>query len=320
MNDKGIFRLIYSRESEILFIMENYTDIIQNYWERFLEFFPLLVAGLLVLIISIFIAGWISASLYKYLKKHMDDPLLVRFLSRIVKGLIIVIGLFLALQISGFGGIATGLLASAGLSAFIIGFAFKDIAQNFLAGIILSFDRPFHLNDTVSIVDFVGHVTSLDFRTTKIKTFDGKDVFIPNATILKEPLVNYTRDGLIRVEFTVGIDYGDDIQAATDLIIDTLLNFDEVIKDDPPYAIVDELATSTVNLRIFFWTHTYDYKKGINLLRGKIIKTVKEALLDQGFGLPADIQELKIYKSEDPIPIRLYGENGSKQLTEKPSQ
>lgn len=300
--------------------MENYTDVIQHYWEGFLGFLPLLVSGLLILIISVFIAIWTSASLRKYLNRHMDDPLLVRFLSRVVKGLLIIIGVFLALEIIGFGGIATGLLASAGLSAFIIGFAFKDIAQNFLAGIILSFDRPFHLNDTVSIVDYVGHVTSLDFRTTKIKTFDGKDVYIPNATILKEPLVNYTRDGLIRVEFIVGIDYGDDIQGATDLIIDTLFNFDEVIKDDPPYAIVDELATSTVNLRIFFWTHTVDYKKGINLLRGRVIKTVKEALLDKGFGLPADIQELKIYKSENPIPIQLYGENGLKQLTEKPSQ
>ncbi|HEX6983425.1 MAG TPA: mechanosensitive ion channel family protein [Balneolaceae bacterium] len=300
--------------------MENFTDVIYNYWERFLEFAPLLALGLLILIISVFIAAWISASLNKYLGKRMDDPLLVRFISRMAKGILIVIGLFLALEIIGLGGIAAGLLASAGLSAFIIGFAFKDIAENFLAGIILSFDRPFHLNDTVCIVDYVGHVTSLDFRTTKIKTFDGKDVFIPNATILKEPLVNYTRDGLIRIEFITGIDYGDDIQRATDLIVNTLLSFDEVIKDDPPYAIVDELAASTVNLRIFFWTATNDYKKGVNLLRGHIIRTVKEALLDKGFGLPANIQELKIYKAEHPFPVKLYRENGMEQITEKPSQ
>ena len=251
----------------------------------------------------------------------MDDPLLVRFLARAFKIVLVIIGLLLALQVVGLGGVAAGVLAGAGLSAFVLGFALKDIAENFLAGIILSFDRPFDLQDTITIDGYTGQVISLDFRTSQIKTFDGKDIYIPNAIILKEPLTNFTRDGLIRLEFVVGIDYDDNIAEAIKLISDTLLKEDEVLKDNPPYAIVDQLATSTVNLRIYFWADTTDYKKGINLLKGRVVAAVKEALLDKGFGLPADIQELKIYKSDDPFPVKIFGGMESESdSTEGPSQ
>lgn len=265
--------------------MENFSEVMQAYWERFLAFSPLLIIGLVILIISMFIAIWISSSVYKNLSKRMDDPLRVGFISRMIKGFLIVIGLFLALQIMGFGGIAAGLLASAGLSAFVIGFALKDIVENFLAGIILSFDRPFDLHDTVSINNHLGNVTALDFRSTKIKTFDGKDIYIPNAVILKQSLTNFTRDGLARLEFIAGLNYGDDINRAKVLIIDTLLGFNEVLKTNPPYVITDEYTADTINLRIFFWTNTFDYKKEINLLKGNIMGAVQETLHAEGYNM-----------------------------------
>jgi small-conductance mechanosensitive channel len=287
------------------FFMEQVNEAMRQYWQVFLDYVPLMGLGLIVLVIAFLIAGWVSSILKRNLNKSMDDPLLVRFLSRVTKIALILVGLLLALRIMGAGGVAAGLLAGAGLSAFVIGFAFKDIAENFLAGIILSFNRPFDLNDTVTVEGYTGQVISLDFRTSQIKTFDGKDIYIPNSILLKQPVTNYTRDGLIRLEFIVGIDYDDNIAEALKLISDTLLEEEEVLKDNPPYAIVDQLATSTVNLRIYFWADTTDYKKGVNLLKGRVVGAVKEALLDKGFGLPADIQELKIYKSDDPFPIRV---------------
>ncbi len=285
--------------------MEQVADAVHDYWQIFLDYVPLIGLGLIVLILSFLIAGWVSIIMKRNLSKRMDDPLLARFLSRVTKIALILVGLLLALRIMGAGGVAAGLLAGAGLSAFVIGFAFKDIAENFLAGIILSFNRPFDLNDTITVDGYTGQVISLDFRTSQIKTFDGKDIYIPNAILLKQPVTNYTRDGLIRLEFVVGIDYDDNIGEAIKLISDTLLEEDEVLKDNAPYVIVDQLATSTVNLRIYFWADTTDYKKGVNLLKGRVVASVKEALLAEGFGLPADIQELKIYKSDDPFPIRV---------------
>jgi small-conductance mechanosensitive channel len=97
----------------------------------------------------------------------------------------------------GLTGVVSGLLAGAGISAFIIGFALKDIGENFLAGILLAFKRPFRVGDLVDIGGIRGTVLILNLRDTQIKTPDGKDVFIPNANIIKNPLVNFTIDGFI---------------------------------------------------------------------------------------------------------------------------
>ncbi|HAZ24509.1 MAG TPA: mechanosensitive ion channel protein MscS, partial [Algoriphagus sp.] len=102
--------------------------------------------------------------------------------------------------------LVSGLLAGAGITAFVIGFALKDIGENFLAGILLAFKRPFKVGDTVDINGIRGVVLNLNLRDTQIKTPDGKDVFIPNATIIKNPLVNFTIDGFLRYDFIVGLD------------------------------------------------------------------------------------------------------------------
>jgi small-conductance mechanosensitive channel len=90
---------------------------------------------------------------------------------------------------------------------FIIGFTFKDIGENFLSGILMAFKSPFRIGDLVQTGDITGYVTSLSLRETTLKSLDGKDVFIPNSTILKEPLSNFTIDGFLRYEFVIGVDY-----------------------------------------------------------------------------------------------------------------
>lgn len=105
----------------------------------------------------------------------------------------------------------------------------------------------------------------------------------------------------------MGIDYNDNIQDAIDLIERTALGVEGVLQEDPPYATVDELGTSTVDIQVFFWAATNDYKKGVVLLKGSIMQAVTKALLDNGFGLPADIQELKLYDYQKDIPVRMMG-------------
>jgi small-conductance mechanosensitive channel len=148
---------------------------------------------------------------------------------------------------------------------------------------------------------------SLDLRTTHLRTFDSKDVYIPNGIILTTPVTNFTRNGLIRMDFIVGIDFNDDIEKAIGLIESTVRRIEGVQRENPPYAAVDELATNTVNLKVFFFTETDDYKKGTVLLKGKVMQEVKKALLDQGFGLPANVLELKMYDHQQHLPVELTG-------------
>ncbi|MCJ8167300.1 mechanosensitive ion channel [Pontibacter sp. E15-1] len=279
--------------------------VANEYWEKLLFMLPNIVLAILILFIALWLARKIRLGLETKLVNKAHDKITGRYIALVSKWLVIIVGFLLVLQTLGLSGVASGVLASAGLSAVVIGFAFKDIAENFLAGLILAFNRPFEINDTIEVDDTIGKVKELHLRTTHILTFDSKDVFIPNGIILTSKVTNLTQNGLIRMDFVVGIDYNDNIQDAIDLIEKTALGVEGVLQRDPPYAIVEELGTNTVNIKVFFWAETDDYKKAVLLLKGSIMQAVTKALLDNGFGLPANIQELKLYDYQKDIPVRM---------------
>jgi len=276
-------------------MVEDVVRVANTYWTQFLYVLPRLVAAAVLMA-----AVWVGASrlrtwLAAKIAPHADDPLLTDFLTQIGRWLLVGVGLILALNILGLSQLVSGMLAGLGLSAFVVGFAFKDIAENFLAGILLAFNRPFGINDTIQVKDMFGRVTQLNLRTTVIITFDGRDISIPNAIVLKEPLINFTQNGYIRQEFVVGLDYNSDAQKAIELMLSIVRQEPDVYQGEgkQPFAAVQELATSTVNIKVYFWTTTDSYRKGVLVLRGRIMNAIKEKLLAQGFGLPADIVELQ---------------------------
>jgi small-conductance mechanosensitive channel len=285
--------------------MADLTDVVNEYWERFLFLLPNLLLAFLIFFVALWLAGKVKALLDARLSASAHDRITGQYIALVSKWAIIMVGLLLVLQTLGLTGVAGGLLAGAGLSAVVIGFAFKDIAENFLAGLILAFNRPFEINDTIEVEDVTGKVKALHLRVTHVLTFESKDVFIPNSTILKSKVTNLTQNGLIRMDFVVGIDYNDNVQEAIDLIERTALGVEGVLQKDPPYATVDELGTSTLNLKVFFWAETDDYKKGVVLLKGRIMQAVTRALLENGFGMPANIQEIKLYDYQKDVPVRL---------------
>lgn len=298
---------------------QNLGEILEKYWQEFLEAVPRLGLAILVVVIGMLFAGWISRVLRQRLEGRMHDPLMGRFIANLLKVALIIMVIMLGLQAAGLSGVAGGILAAAGATTVVLGFAFKDIGENFLAGIILAFNRPFNINDTIKAGDVFGKVKALDFRYTHIKTFDGRDVYVPNATLLNEPVENYTQDGFIRFDFVVGIDYDDDVDGATQEILQAVKEEQEVVNDDvhEPFVATDELAVSTVNLKVYFWVNTEDYRKGALETRGRVIRNVKKRLLAQGYSLPADIRELKFYGG-GPFPVRQLDGQG-KQPNREPA-
>lgn len=291
--------------------MENSFDkliaVLEGYWDAFLEFLPRLALAIIVIVVGSIIAGWISRFMNNRLTKRAHDPLMGRFLGQTMKTLLVIGVFILALYTAGLGAIAGGIFALAGASTLILGFAFRDIGENFIAGIILAFNRPFSINDTIMVNETFGRVKGLDFRYTHIKTFDGKDVYVPNGTVLTEEVINYTQDGFFRFEFVVGIAYEDDIEGAKNVIRQVLGEEITILKDEdhPNFVVEDELGVSTVNLKVFFWVETTDWRKGALELRGNVIRSVKQQLEQNGFSLPADIVELKVYNAAKDIPLRL---------------
>ena len=283
------------------------TESLVSFYDRFIEQLPGIGMGIFIIILGLLLGSWLGRFARRRLSARTDDPLMSRFLGKAIKYTSIVIAIMLALNAAGLGGIAAGILTAAGASAVVLGFAFKDIGENFIAGIILAFNRPFDVNDTVEIGSNFGKVKALEFRYTKLKTFDGKDVYIPNSDVLTEPVTNFTEDGFFRWDFVLGIAYEDNIEGAKKTVLEALRKEPGVIEDEEHenFVIEDELATSTVNLKVFFWVDTKDFRRMALITKGNVVRNVKEALEDAGYYMPADIHEIKLYGGETEFPVRL---------------
>ena len=270
----------------------------QDSWNSFVEQIPSLLAAILVIALGIFIANKLTDLSRKFIAGKSTDPLMTNFLIKAIKTVFVIIVIMFGLKVAGLDGIATGVLTAAGASAVILGFAFKDIGENFISGIILSFNRPFNINDTVSIGDIFGRVKSMEFRYTKLKTFDGKDVYIPNSDVIKKPVFNFTEDGYFRMDFMVGIAYENDIDKAKKIILDTMNSHPLSLKDEDreSFVMTDELGVNSVNIKVFFWVAAEDYRRDALMIRSEMIDQVKINLLTNGISMPANIQELKWYK------------------------
>ena len=283
------------------------SESVARFYDQFIAQLPGIGMGIIIIILGLLIGSWIGRFARRKIANQTDDPLMSRFLGQALKYTLIVAAIMLALRAAGLGAIAAGILTAAGASAVVLGFAFKDIGENFIAGIILAFSRPFNVNDTVDIDGNFGKVKALEFRYTKLKTFDGKDVYIPNSDVLTKPVTNYTEDGFFRWNFIIGIAYEDNIEGAKQTVLEALRKEANVIEDEEHenFVVEDELATSTVNLKVFFWVNTKDFRRAALITKGNVVRNVKEALEEAGYYMPADIQEIKLYGSEKEFTVRL---------------
>jgi small conductance mechanosensitive channel len=280
---------------------------LDSYWDSLIAAIPRIGLAILIVMIGVLLAGVIGRFARRRMEHRTDDPLMSTFMGKSIKTVLVITVLMLALHTAGLSGIAGGILATAGASAVVLGFAFKDIGENFIAGIILAFNRPFNVNDTIQVGEVTGKVKTLQFRYTHIKTFNGQDVYIPNSDVLTEPVTNFTEDGFFRWDFIVGIAYEDDIQGAKELMQQILDTHPDVVHDQvhENFVAEDELATSTVNLKVYFWVETLDFRRAALITKGEVMRTIKVTLEQQGYSLPADIYEIKLYGKEKDFPVKL---------------
>lgn len=278
-------------------LLDDILQQITTYYDDFINFLPKFGLATLVFILVWAIANWLRTFSKTRLTQRMDDPLLANFLARIIKIALVIVGFLLFLSIIGKAGIAASVLAGAGVSAFVIGFALKDIGENFLAGIMMAFNRPFRIGDTVETNGITGSIIGMNLRETQIKTFDGKDVFMPNGAILKNPLINYTIDGFLRNDFTIGLDYGENVEAAEKLILQTLAGIDGILTDTKkPSTAISDLSASTVDLKVYYWIDTFDKKVSSLRVKTQAIDKCLTALNEAGFYMPGDVLEVKNFK------------------------
>jgi len=258
-------------------------------WEAFLRFAPRLIYGL-VLLAAFVMAGKLAGKVVGRAIRHSTRLRAnERFLQQVVSWSISAVGILLALGLMGFQGIATSLLATGGVVAIVLGFAFREIGENFLAGFFLTFSRPFELGDLIKTGDLTGTVRSIELRNVHIRTFDACDVFVPSAQIFREPLYNYTRDGLRRPSFTVGIAYHDNPEQVIALLENATKSVADVLPDPKPFVTVKDFGAQYVDYEVFFWLDVKKSERGYIATRNDVKVSCWRALREAGMTFSTDV-------------------------------
>ncbi|TCO11062.1 mechanosensitive ion channel-like protein [Natronoflexus pectinivorans] len=280
--------------------VEFYHNVIEYFKTNYLNYAFILLFFIAGFVITNFIKNKVRRRLVRKSPNHITASFISQIISFVLKTVVI----FITLYLLGLNAFTNKILAGAGLLTFVIGFALKDIGENFLAGIILAFKSPFRIDDLIEINSIEGFVKDINIRETLIKTPDGKDVFIPNAIILKNPLFNYTIDGFLRYEFMIGITYQNKPTEAIKLILETVNNVDGVLKGSKKPAItINELATTTINIRVMFWVDTFKTTNRSlhHSIRSKVMDDVVLALIANGFNLPTPVVVINNNEPSNPL-------------------
>jgi len=255
----------------------------------FIDFFPRLLIGLFALVVVYMVGKGVASGVLQILKRSSFPSTYHSFFSKLIKGVALFLGVILFLNLIGYGTLAASLLAGGGLTAVMLGFAFKDIGENFLAGFFLVFSRPFNKNDVIETDGITGTVKEIQLRHTHIRTAEGCDVFVPSAQLFTKPLFNYTLDGLRRGSFTVGIDYSNDAEKAIEILLE-ITNTTTGVLDEPKSGVsVSSLLPSYIELSITFWINAKDQEHGLAIVRSRLMNRIKNALRDHGFTLSSDV-------------------------------
>jgi small conductance mechanosensitive channel len=261
-----------------------------NFLRGTLAFLPRLISGLAFFFVSLGAAGVAGRLVAEAVKRRDAPPEIGVLLRRLTKWTIILLGTVAALQQVEFD--VTSFVAGLGVVGFALGFAFQDIAKNFMAGILLLTQQPFRLGDVIKIGDSTGTVAGVSLRATTIKTFDGLEVIIPNANVYTTTIVNLSTYPVRRKSFTIGLAYEEDIDRARAVFREALTSVPGVRSEPTPRVVCTNLADSWTELTAYYWfaAGEADYFE----MSSGVIQAIKEAAEREGINLPYPIQTVHL--------------------------
>ncbi|QNE39711.1 mechanosensitive ion channel family protein [Hymenobacter sp. NBH84] len=260
----------------------------------FMALLPNLILGIVVFVIFLFIASGVRSLVRKVTASRQQSQSLTLLLSRLAYVFMLIVGILVTFTVMIPSFTPTTLISALGVGGVAIGFAFKDIFQNFLAGILLLLTEPFKINDQIKYKDFEGTVETIQTRATTIKTYDGRRVVIPNAELFINSVTVNTAYEKRRLQYDVGIGYGDDIAKARQLMLEAMREVEGVLSDPAPEALVVDLADSTVNLRARWWINPPRRSDYMESMDG-VLEAIKNKLVLNGIDLPFPTQQILLH-------------------------
>lgn len=261
----------------------------QPYLDQFIAWFfaatPKLLSALVIFVLSLYLARILSNLLKRVLQRRRAPAGVVQLLGQLVLWSIIVAGTISALQ-QFFA--VTAFLTGLGILGFTVGFALQDIMKNFASGVILLLQQPFHVGDTIGVKGFDGTVLAIDLRSTEMRAADGRVVILPNAEVLSNPIINYSRGNERRVDFSLSLSHDCEPGEVRKMILEVIEEVEGFVREPAPVIVFSSLTNSALELHVSFWVDVTKndpvHAKDTALLK------VKSMFKEQGIQIPHPVQ------------------------------
>jgi small-conductance mechanosensitive channel len=271
-------------------LFENISLWFQSVLTQISENAGLILTAFIALLVGIYISRGVSAIVQRGLRYRQTGPEITLLLGRIVQWTIIVaVILFSAQQI---GVDITAILAGLGILGFTLGFALQDVSKNFIAGLLLLWQQPFKLGDTIQVSGFTGTILDINLRDTELRTMDGLRVRIPNGEIFTQPVLNFTGVYKRRLQIRVGVAYDVDLNTVRQIALKTIKSIRGVLEDPGIDVRFESFGDYAVQMNIFYWfdAHKTEYSHALD----SGISGLKAAFEQAGIEIPIPYRELRL--------------------------
>lgn len=287
-------------------MLQSLSEKLDLWTTSFVNYLPNLFSAILIFFLFLFVARFMERfSKKQLLKVHLDETI-SGFLSRLIFLAIIVAGVMMSLSILNLSGTVTSILAGLGIIGLALGFAFQDTAANFMSGIYITFQQPYAIGDVIETHDgIMGNVVDIDLRVTKVQTFDGPIVYVPNRFLFQENFTNYTEEGRRRIRIDVGVSYGEDLEKVERIALEAVRDVPGRISEEDVSLFWKGFGDSSIDFSVNIWLEYSRENRAYIGAKNQAIKNIKKAF---------DANDIMI-----PFPIRTldFGIKGGVQLHEQ---
>ncbi|TVP42934.1 MAG: mechanosensitive ion channel family protein [Mongoliibacter sp.] len=268
-------------------------DKLEGWAIAIVRLLPNLALAILVIFLGLLAAKVIRRFSKRQLTSFNVDKTITGFLSRILYIAVFIVGLVVALSILNLSGTVASILAGLGILGLALGFAFQDTAANFMSGIYITFKQPFAIGDVIATQnDTMGNVVDINLRVTKVKTFDGPIVYVPNRFLFEDDFTNFTESGQRRLRVACGVSYGDDLEKVENIVLEALEDTPGRIKDQEITIHWTEFGDSSIDFTANIWLDYTRENKAFVGAKNYAFKAIKKAFDENDIMIPFPIRTL----------------------------
>ena len=264
---------------------------VQTWGEHIFIMLPNIFVALLLLILTFVLARFIRNTMNRVFRRFSHSAALTNLFTTLVYAAVLIIGFVIVLIVLQLDKAVFSLLAGVGILGLALGFAFQDIAANFISGVIIAVQKPFKVGDMIETNDYFGVIERITLRTIDIRQVTGELVLLPNKMVFENPLTNYSVHGTRRIDLEVGISYGEDLERVQQIVIDALEDVKNRVKTKDIEVMYDAFGDSSINFKVRVWV---SYKRQVDyvLAKSDAIIRIKKAFDAKDILIPFPIRTL----------------------------